>query len=175
MQLQKIETKIYEVRGQKVMLDFDLAELYETETKYLKRAVRANIRRFPIDFMFELSKIEWESLRCNFSTLETGRGKYPKYLPFAFTEQGVSMLSGVLSSDKAIDVNILIMRAFVLMRQYALTHSDLSEKLVELETKFNKKFKDVYEAINYLLTKDKQETEQKQRKRIGFKNATTKN
>ena len=175
MQLQKIETKIYEVRGQKVMLDFDLAELYETETKYLKRAVRANIRRFPIDFMFELSKIEWESLRCNFSTLETGRGKYPKYLPFAFTEQGVSMLSGVLSSDKAIDVNILIMRAFVLMRQYALTHSDLSKKLVELETKFNKKFKDVYEAINYLLTKDKQETEQKQRKRIGFKNATTKN
>ena len=125
--------------------------------------------------MFELSKIEWDSLRCNISTLETGRGKYPKYLPFAFTEQGVSMLSSVLSSDKAIDVNILIMRAFVLMRQYALTHSDLTEKLVELETKFNKKFKDVYEAINYLLTKDKQETEQKQRKRIGFKNATTKN
>jgi len=96
-------------------------------------------------------------------------------MPFAFTEQGVSMLSCILNSDKAIDVNILIMRTFVLMRQYAFTHSDLTEKLKELETKFNKKFKDVYEAINYLLTKDKQETEQKHRKPIGFKNATTKN
>ncbi len=96
-------------------------------------------------------------------------------MPFAFTEQGVSMLSCILNSDKAIDVNILIMRTFVLMRQYAFTHSDLTEKLKELETKFNKKFKDVYEAINYLLTKDKQETEQKHRKPIGFKKATTKN
>ena len=173
MQLQKIETKIYEVRGHKVMLDFDLAELYETETKYLKRAVRKNIRRFPLDFMYELSKVEWDTLRCNFSTSNKRGGT--RYMPFAFTEQDVSMLSSILNSDKAIDVNILIMRTFVLMRQYAFTHSDLTEKLKELETKFNKKFKDVYEAINYLLTKDKQETEQKQRKPIGFKNATTKN
>jgi len=175
-QLQRIETKIYEVRGQKIMLDFDLAGLYETETKYVKRAVRANIRRFPPDFMFELSKAEWETLRCNFSTFETGKGKYPKYLPFAFTEQGVSMLSSVLNSDKAIDVNIAIMRAFVFIRQYALTHKDLNEKLKELETTYNKQFKDVYEAINYLmqrdkkaLQKDKQETEQKERKKIGYK------
>lgn len=170
MQIEKIQTKIYEFRGQKVMLDFDLAELYETETKYLKRTVRVNIKRFPPDFMFELTKLEYDSLRCNFSTLESkGRGQHSKYLPFAFTEQGVAMLSGILNSEKAIDVNISIMRAFVFMRQYALTHKDLTEKLQELENKYDKQFKDVYDAINFLLQKDNQETEQKQRKRIGFK------
>ena len=167
MQLQQIETKIYEIRGQKVMLDFDLAELYETETKYLKRSVRANMRRFPNDFMFELSKIEWETLRCNFSTSNKRGGT--RYLPFAFTEQGVSMLSSVLGSEKAIDVNIAIMRAFVFMRQYALTHKDLTEKLREIETKYDKQFKDVYDAINFLLQKDKQQATQQSRKRIGFK------
>ena len=150
-----------------VMLDFDLAELYETETKYLKRAVRANIRRFPTDFMFELSKIEWETLRCNFSTSNKRGGT--RYLPFAFTEQGVSMLSSVLGSEKAIDVNIAIMRAFVFMRQYALTHKDLTEKLREIETKYDKQFRDVYDAINFLLQKDKQQATQQSRKRIGFK------
>lgn len=167
MQPQKIETKIYEVRGQKVMFDFDLAELYETETKYLKRAVRANIKRFPPDFMFELTKTEWETLRCNFSTSNQRGGV--RYLPFAFTEQGVAMLSGILNSDKAIDVNISIMRAFVFIRQYALNHKDLTEKLKELEATFNMQLKDVYEAINYLLQKEEQEIEQKERKRIGFK------
>lgn len=167
MQPQKIETKIYEVRGQKVMFDFDLAELYETETKYLKRAVRANIKRFPPDFMFELTIIEWETLRCNFSTSNQRGGV--RYLPFAFTEQGVAMLSGILNSDKAIDVNISIMRAFVFLRQYALNHKDLTEKLKELEATFNMQLKDVYEAINYLLQKEEQEIEQKERKRIGFK------
>ena len=166
MQLQNIQSRIYDVRGQKIMFDFDLAELYETETKYLKRAVRANIRRFPIDFMFEISKTEWEILRCNFSTSNKRGGT--RYLPFAFTEQGVSMLSSVLNSDKAIDVNIAIMRAFVFIRQYALTNKDLTEKIKELETIYNKQFKDVYEAINYLLQKDKHQTEQKERKRIGF-------
>jgi hypothetical protein len=105
MQLQSIPSKIYELRGQKVMLDFDLADLYETETKYLKRAVKANLRRFPLDFMFQVSLQEWESLRCNFSTSNKRGGI--RYLPFAFTEQGVSMLSSVLKSDKAIDVNII--------------------------------------------------------------------
>ena len=167
MDLQLIEAKIYDIRQQKIMLDFDLAELYETETKYLKRAVRANIKRFPPDFMFELSKTEFETLRCNFST-STQRGG-TRYLPFAFTEQGVAMLSAVLNSEKAIDVNIAIMRAFVFIRQYALTHKDLTDKLKELETKYNKQFSDVYEAINYLLKKNKQEIEQKERKRIGFK------
>lgn len=166
MELQLIQNRIYEVRGLKVMLDFDLAELYETETKYLKRSVRANIRRFPPDFMFELTKEEWELLRCNFSTSNQRGGT--RYMPFAFTEQGVSMLSSVLNSVKAIDVNIAIMRAFVFVRQYALSHKDLTEKIKEIENKYDTKFDDVYEAINYLLQKDQQLTEQNARKRIGF-------
>ena len=169
MELQHIQRKIYEIHGQRVMLDFDLAELYEIETKYLKRSVRANIKRFPPDFMFELTKSDWKTLRCNFSTLESGRGKYPKYLPYAFTEQGVAMLSSVLNSDKAIEVNIAIMRIFVYIRQYALSHEDLTRKLKELETKYDRKFSDVYEAINYLLQKDKQGIRQKERTKIGFK------
>jgi len=168
MQLNTIQTKIYEIRGQKVMLDFDLAILYETETKYLKRAVKSNIKRFPPDFMFELTKLEYDSLRCNFSTSNNRGGT--RYMPYAFTEQGVAMLSGIINSDKAIETNIAIMRAFVFVRQYALTHKDLTEKLQELESKYDKQFNDIYEAINYLLQKDNLETEQKQRKRIGYRN-----
>lgn len=168
MQLQKIETKIYEVRGLKVMLDFDLAELYEVQTKNLNLAVKRNLKRFPKDFMFQLTKPEWESLRLQIETSKTSRGG-TRYLPHAFTEQGVAMLSAVLNSDKAIDVNISIMRAFVFIRQYALTHKDLTEKLKKLERKYNKQFKDVYEALNYLLNKDKQEIAQRERKRIGYK------
>jgi len=171
MQLEKIQTKIYEIREQKFILDFDLAELYETETKYLKRAVKANIKRFPPDFMFELTKLEYDTLRCNFST-SNNRGGI-RYMPYAFTEQGVAMLSGVLNSDKAIETNIAIMRAFVFIRQYAMTHKDLTEKLIELERKYDKQFWDIYDAINFLLQKDIQETEQKQRKRIGYKNDDT--
>jgi hypothetical protein len=167
MQLQVIQQKIYEIRGQRVMLDFDLAELYETETKYLKRAVRANMKRFPPDFMFELSKSEWEILRCNIGTSNSWGGT--RYFPFAFNEQGVAMLSGILNSDIAIDVNISIMRAFVLVRQFALTHNELASKLQDLESKYNKQFKDVYDAINFLLQKDKQKTTQNQRNRIGYK------
>jgi hypothetical protein len=169
MNLQRIESKIYEVRGQKIMLDFDLSELYGTQTKILKQAVRRNIKRFPKDFMFEVTKDEYNVLRSQIVTLKNGRGKHSKYNPFAFTEQGVAMLSSVLNSPKAIEVNIQIIRAFVFIRQYALTHKDLTGKLKELESKYNKQFKDVYEAINYLLKKDKQEIEQNERKRIGFK------
>ena len=168
MQIQNIPTKIYELRGQKVMLDFDLSELYETETKRLKEAVRRNIERFPTDFMFVLTRHEYNSLRTQIATLESGRGKFSKFNPFAFIEQGVAMLSTVLNSPKAIQVNIAIMRTFVFIRQYALTHKDLTKKLQKLETKYNRKFKDIYEAINYLMHKDKQETEQKERKRIGY-------
>jgi hypothetical protein len=169
MELQNIQTKIYEIRGQKILLDFDLAELYETETKALKQAVKRNIDRFPDDFMFELSWEEFYSLRSQIVTLENkGRGKYIKYMPFAFTEQGVAMLSSVLKSKKAVNVNISIMRAFVFIRQYALSHKDLTEKLKELETKYNKQFKDVYEAINYLLQKDKEETKTVNKSKIGF-------
>mgnify|MGYP002364999885 FL=1 len=148
------------------MLDSDLAELYETETKRLKEAVRRNINRFPPDFMFELDKNELESLRTQFASSNRGG---TRYMPFAFTEQGLAMLASVLNSAKAIEVNIQIVRAFVYLRQYALTHTDLTIRLKELESRYNKQFKDVYEALNYLLNKDKHKTEQNQRKRIGYK------
>jgi len=168
MQTTSIQTKIYEIRGQKVMLDFDLAELYGVETKVLNQAVKRNFDRFPVDFMFQITRDEYNSLRSQFVTLETGRGKYAKYLPYAFTEQGVSMLSSVLNSSKAIQINIQIIRAFVFMRQYALSHKDLTARLHELESKYDRQFKDVYEAINFLLQKDNQQTIQKQRKQIGY-------
>ena len=166
MQLQHIQSRIIELRGYKVMLDSDLAELYETETKRLKEAVRRNIDRFPSDFMFELSKTETESLRTQFASSNRGGSRY---MPFVFTEQGVAMLASVLNNSKAIEVNIQIVRAFVLFRQLALTHSDLTNKLKEFESRYNKQFNDVYEALNYLLTKDKRLNEQNQRKRIGYK------
>jgi hypothetical protein len=100
--------------------------------------------------------------------VETGRGRHSKYLPLAFKEQGLAMLSGILNSAKAIEVNIAIMRSFVFIRQYALTHKDLTDKLTELENKYDTQFNDVYQALNYLLEKDKQETDQKERKRIGY-------
>lgn len=119
-------------------------------------------------FMFELTREEYNSLRTQFATLEAGRGKYSKFNPFAFTEQGVAMLASVLNSPKAIQVNIQIVRAFVFIRQYALSHKDLSDKLRELETRYNKHFKDIGEALKYLLQKDKQVETFKKRKRIGF-------
>jgi phage regulator Rha-like protein len=166
MQLHQIQSRIIELRGYKVMLDSDLAELYETETKRLKEAVRRNIDRFPSDFMFELSKTETESLRTQNASSNRGGSRY---MPFVFTEQGVAMLASVLNSAKAIEVNIQIVRAFVLLRQLALTHADLTHKLKEIESRYNKQFNDVYEALNYLLTKDKRLNEQNQRKRIGYK------
>ena len=166
MQLQKIESKIYSVRKQNIMLDYDLAILYKVETKNLNLAVKRNSKRFPKDFMFQLTNKEWERLRLQIET-SNGRGG-TRYLPYAFTEQGVSMLSCVLRSDRAIDVNIAIMRAFVLMRQYDLTHKELTSKLKELEIKCNLKFKDIYEALNYLLKRDKIEIGHKNRRRIGF-------
>jgi len=169
MRQQLIQKKIFEIRGQRVMLDFDLAEMYETETKRLKEVVRRNIDRFPEDFMFELKRDEYNALRTQIASLEKGKGKHSKFNPFAFTEQGIAMLSSVVKSRKAVEVNISIMRTFVLIRNYALSHKDLTDKLKELENKYNRQFKDVYEAINYLLQKDKQETEQQKRKRIGFK------
>ena len=144
------------------MFDFDLADLYEVETRTLKQAVRRNLDRFPADFMFELSKEEFETLRSQIVTSNRGG---TRYVPFAFTEQGVAMLSSVLSSAKAIEINIQIIRAFVFLRQYALTHNDLTLKLGELESKFNKKFEDVYEALSYLLDKDTQTKAQQERKK----------
>ena len=150
-----------------VMLDFDLSNMYNVENRTLKQAVKRNIDRFPEDFMFQLTKTEWQELITICDKLPINI-KFSPALPFAFTEQGVAMLSSVLKSKKALLVNIAIMRAFVFLRQYALSHKDLTEKLHELESKYNKRFKDIYEAINYLLGKDKNDIEQQNRKRIGY-------
>lgn len=117
MELTLIERKIYDVRGVKVMLDKDLAELYQVTTGNLNKAVKRNIKRFPPDFMFQLKNEEWEALRFQIGIINRGRGTHTKYLPYAFTEQGLAMLSGILNSDIAINVNISIMRAFVAIRQ----------------------------------------------------------
>ena len=141
--------------------------MYQVETKYLKRTVRNNLKRFPTDFMFELTYEEWKNLRCNFSTSNKAGGI--RYLPFAFTEQGVAMLSGLLNSNVAIEMNISIMRAFVMMRQFALTYQELSEKLIELEKQQNQKFDDIEQVLNYLIQKDHQKTQQTTRKQVGYK------
>ncbi|MFT4094680.1 MAG: ORF6N domain-containing protein [Niabella sp.] len=138
------------------------------KTRTLKQAVKRNITRFPEDFMFQLTKTEWKKVITICDNLPDGI-KFSPATPFAFTEQGVAMLSGILKSRIAVQVNIAVMRAFIVLRQYALSHKELTEKLKKIEYKYNKQFKNVYEALNYLLNKDKQETEQKQRARIGFK------
>ena len=157
--IQTIQNRIYEIRGERVMLDFDLAQLYEVETKVLNQAVKRNIKRFPEDFMFQLTKEEFEalrfqietlenadsirsqivtlenntSLRSQFASLKTGRGKHSKYTPYVFTEQGVAMLSGILHSDKAINMNIAIMRAFVEVRKIFLQKIDIREQFKEIK------------------------------------------
>ncbi len=168
MEIQTIQSKIYEIRGQKVMLDYDLALLYQTETRSLKQAVRRNIDRFPSDFMFELSQLEVQSLRSQIVMSKPGRGG-TRHKPFAFTEQGVAMLASILNSPKAIEVNIAIVRAFVFIRQYALSHKDLTDKLRKLEARYKRKFKDISAAIQFLLQKDQMAINQQERKRIGFK------
>jgi len=167
MQLQVIKNKIFTIRDQKVMFDFDLAELYGVETRALKQSVRRNIDRFPEDFVYQLTKQEWNEVITICDNLPEGV-KFSPSTPFVFTEQGVAMLSSVLRSNAAIAINISIMRAFVLMRHYALSHSDLTAKLKELEEKYDRQFADIHEALNYLLQKDKQEIEFKERRRIGF-------
>jgi len=159
--IESIVRKIVFLRGEKVLLDRDLAELYGVETKVLKQAVRRNIKRFPPDFMFELTREENQSLRSQNVTLK--RGQHSKYLSFAFTEQGVAMLSSVLNSDRAIDVNIEIMRAFVKLRQMVAAHKDLERKLAALENKYDEQFKIVFEAIRELMTPP-----EKPRRKIGF-------
>ncbi len=158
---EKILTKIYLVRGMKVMLNRDLAELYGVETKRLKEQVKRNIDRFPEDFMFELSHDEFEILR---SQIATSRWGGTRYAPMVFTEQGVAMLSSVLNSERAIQVNIQIMRAFTKLRQMILSHDDLRKKIEAMESKYDKQFKIVFDAMKELLA-----TESKPKKKIGFK------
>jgi hypothetical protein len=168
MQIATLQSKIYDIRGQKVILDFDLAMLYEVETRVLNQTVKRNIKRFPVDFMFQLTMEEWESMSSQI--VMTYPSKRPKTaFPFAFTEQGVAMLSGILNSDVAINVNIAIMRTFVMIRRYALEHKEFNAKLLEIETKYDKKFSDIYEALNYLIKKEEKEVVQKERKQIGYK------
>ncbi len=170
---------IYLIRKEKVMLDSDLAKLYGVETKRLKEAVRRNISRFPKDFMFELTLEEYRSLRTQFATLEkfpdnpelvSKKGKHSKFVPMVFTEQGVAMLSSVLNSQRAIRVNIAIMRAFVQIRHIALTNKDLQRKINKLEESVNAKFnhyddkiKLIFEAIKQLI-----KTETKPKNPLGF-------
>jgi len=159
-----IEHRIYLIRGQKVMLDFHLATLYGVSAKRLKEQVRRNLQRFPADFMFELSNNEYQVLRSQIATSKTGRGGR-RYLPYAFTEQGVAMLSSVLRSDRAIQVNIAIMRAFVRLREIMSTHKDLARKLEELEKKYDKQFAIVFKAIRQLMVPP----EPPPKRQIGFK------
>jgi len=163
--LPSIQSKIYILRNQQVMFDFDLAKLYGVETKRLKQAVKRNIHRFPPDFMFTVTSDELKNLRSQIVTSSWGG---TRYAPFAFTEQGVAMHSSVLNSKIAIEINIAIIRAFVFIRQYALSHRDLTEKLKELERKYDQKFHTIHQALDYLLQKDRQQMDAPKRKRIGF-------
>ena len=181
--IQSIQNRIYEIRGERVMLDRDLATLYETETKALNLAVKRNIKRFPKDFMFQLTKDEFEDLRFQIETLqnnnplrlqiETSKGRGgTRYLPYAFTEQGVAMLSGVLNSDKAINMNIAIMRAFVEIRRLALKQNDLKEQLEEIKQHLgghDMQLNSIYDAIENLLDEKAAQRKWNERERIEFK------
>lgn len=165
MELQIIQDKIFEIRGQRVMLDFHLAEMYEVKTKVLKQAVKRNIQRFPLDFMFELADDE-------FQQLVTICDRFPETLkhssvnPMVFTEQGVAMLSSILRSQTAIQVNISIMRAFVALRQYALGYAELNRKLEDFMLETNMQFSEIYQALTEMASQKEQEN--KPRKRIGY-------
>ena len=165
-----IVNKIYIFRGMKVMLDRDLASMYEVETKRFNEAVKRNIERFPEDFMFQLSKEEFQNLRSQIATSSWGG---TRYLPLAFTEQGIAMLSGIINSAKAIAMNIAIMRAFVAMRKIALTNKMIAEKLLKMEEKLgthDAQLNQIYEAIENLLDdKFEKEPVAKNRRRIGFR------
>ena len=187
MELQTIQQKIYEIRGKQVMLDFDLALLYGVETKVLKQGVKRNIRRFPLDFMFELTQEEFNSLRSQFVTSNKRGGI--RYMPFAFTEQGVAMLSSVLKSETAIEINISIIRAFVAVRQYLSVANYNNKEIEELKQRMKaleegtedtiaaindlsedtrKELDDIYLALSQLADKQKQITKKNERKPIGF-------
>ena len=164
--IESIQKKIYLIQRRKVMLDSDLAELYGVSTKVLNQAVKRNVKRSPSDFMFQLKADEYESLRSQIVTLKQGRGRHRKYLPNVFTEQGVAMLSSVLNSEQAIQVNIAIMRVFVHLRKTLLTHKAFARKLSTLEKKIetqDEKIYTVFEAINNLMS-----PLEKKKRKIGF-------
>lgn len=165
-----ISDKIYVIRGQKVMLDKDLAELYHVETKVLNQAVKRNLNRFPEDFMFQLNQEEYNSLRSQFVTLENGKGNHRKYLPYVFTEHGVLMLSSVLRSDRAVAVNIHIMRVYKKLKEMVLTHKDILLELEEIKKKMiaqDEKIEVVFDYLTKFVTQ-----EQEPREQIGFRKSS---
>lgn len=182
--IKSIQNRIYEIRGERVMLDKDLAVLYEIETKVLNQAVKRNTKRFPKDFMFQLTKEEVEdirlqianfkkesSLRSQFVTLKNERGQHLKYLPYAFTEQGVAMLSGVINSEKAISMNIAIMRAFVAVRQVLIKQNDIKEQIKQIKERIgehDEQLNQIYEAMENLLDEKAAVKKWEERDRIGF-------
>ena len=184
--MQSIQNRIYEIRGERVMLDKDLAALYEVETRVFNQAVKRNISRFPKDFMFQLTKTEWENLRLQneelqktnsltsqIVTLKIGRGQHSKYLPYAFAEQGVAMLSGVLNSDRAINMNIAIMRTFVEVRRILLKQTDIREQLKQIKERLGEhdtQLNQIYNAMENLLDENAAQRKWEDRERIGFKN-----
>ena len=184
--LQSIQNRIYEIRGLRVMLDFDLAQLYEVETKALNQAVKRNLKRFPDDFMFRLSLVEWQAIRsqsvtASESTLSlrsqnvtASQGKRnTSVTPYAFTEQGVAMLSGILNSDRAINMNIAIMRAFVEVRKTLLMQTDVKEQLRQIKERLGEhdtQLNQIYEALENLLDEKAIQRKWEDRERIGFKN-----
>nr|WP_300601574.1 ORF6N domain-containing protein [Niabella sp.] len=195
MQLTVIQQKIYEIRDQRVMIDYDLADLYQVETKRLKEAVRRNRNRFPDDFMFELTKEEYDALRSQIATLKhaivaedelvvSKRGRHSKYSPFAFTEHGVAMLASVLNSEKAIEMNIAIVRAFIALRQLTLLRNNFLEQLQQLRIELYQRIdghdaqlSQIYDALENMLDTEAEKRHQekakaeswKNRERIGYK------
>ena len=159
---QIITQKIIEIRGHKVLLDFDLAELYNTETRTLKQAVRRNLNRFPEDFMFELTEEEVKDLVSQ--SVIPSKSKLGGAIPFAFSEQGVAMLSSVLNNEKAIEINIAIMSSFVTLGKFALKYEELTKRVTEIE----QQFPDIYKALNHLMDSKQQNQMQQERKKIGY-------
>jgi phage regulator Rha-like protein len=175
MHLLTIQNKIHEVNGIKIMLDFDLAELYEVETRVLNQAIKRNSDSFPEDFMFRLTKEEWEEISSSQSVIMMSSqsvmtSKRPKSaLPYAFTEHGVTMLASVLRSPKARKMNIAIVRAFVALRKTLLNIENLKTQILELETKYDSQFEDIFDAIQFLMTENKEIETNNQRVKIGYK------
>ncbi len=182
--IQSIQNRIYEIRGERVMLDYDLAMLYEVPTKVLNQAVKRNTKRFPEDFMFRLKTTEWQNVRSHFLTIDesenilrsqivTSKGKGgTRYIPYAFTEQGVAMLSGIINSDKAINMNIAIMRAFIVVRKILLMHGDQKEQLQQIQDKLvvhHTQLGQIYDAMENLLDEKAAQRKWEERDRIGFK------
>ncbi len=193
--IQSIQNRIYTIRGERVMLDFDLAALYEVETRILNQAVKRNLKRFPDDFMFRLSAGEWQNMQSQIVTgspmssqfvmtetnnnptsqsvmLTLPKNRTGKYLPYAFTEQGVAMLSGILNSDKAINTNIAIMRAFIEVRKVLLQQTDIREQLREIKERMGEhdtQLNQIYDAMENLLDEKAAQRKWDDRQRIGFK------